>query len=140
MVSGILSGSVSSEVISDIPFTLAGKKLPPKETWLPVLWSVCLKRCSDNAQPLLKVVSVYELIFIMGAGTAGYAGIGAGIGAGVGAVVSGATAAGGAAVGAGIGAAFMPVAVCLAVVVGGVKIVADWLMTKEKPQKKPKND
>ena len=49
MVSSILSGSVSRKVISDIPFSLAGNRRSPEETWLPLLWSVCLKRCSDNA-------------------------------------------------------------------------------------------
>ena len=128
-VSDILSGSVSSEVISDIPFTLAGTKLPPKETWLPVLWRVCLERCSDNAQPLLKFLSMLELFLIAGAG---YIGVGAGIGAGIGAVDSEATAAGGAVVGAAIGAAVVPVGI----VVAGVKVAADWLMKKEEPQKK----
>ena len=62
VLSDILSGSVKSEVIFDISFTLAGRKQSLKETWLPVLWSVCLERCSDNVQPLLKGLSMYELV------------------------------------------------------------------------------
>ena len=142
VVSYILSGSVNDEIISGIPYCVAGMELPPEETWLPLLWSVCLKRCSDNAQPLLKGVSKFELIAAMsavvGVGTAASTAVGAGIGAGVGAIVTGATAAGGAVVGAGIGAAVIPGLVGLAVVVGGVVVVADWLMTKKEPQKKPK--
>ena len=136
VVSDILSGSVDGKTISNVPFTLAGKKLPPKETWLPVLWSVCLKRCSDNAQPLLKSLSMYKLIFMMGAG---YTAVGTSLGAGAGAAFSGATVSA-VALGAGLGAAAVFAAVGLGVVVGGVAIVANWLMTKEEPQKKPKND
>ena len=137
IVSGILSGSVDKEIISGIPYCVAGEELPPIESWLQVLWSVCLKRCSDSAQPLLKKLSKYDNILRM---EVSYIAIGAGVGAGVGAVVPEATAAAGAVVGAVIGAAYMPAVVGLGVVVGGVAIVANWLMTKEEPQKKPKND
>ena len=113
-------GLLDDSIISDIPYCIAGLELPPEETWLPLLWSVCVSRCSDEAQPLLKVLSKYRLIAIMGVSAAAYATAGAGIGA----VVSGATAA---AVGAGIGAALLPVVVVKVVVVGGIAVAVDWL-------------
>ena len=121
MVSRVLSGSVKSEVISDIPFTLAVRKQSPEETWLLVLWGVCLERCSDNAQPLLKGLSMYKLFVIMGVSAATLTVVTAGIGAAIGAVVRGSTAADGAAKGARIG---------VKIVVNGVLVVADWLMIK----------
>ena len=132
VVSGILSGSVKGEVISGIPYCVAGRKVTSKETWLPVLWCVCLKRCSDKSQPLLKGLSMNELILIMGIGAVAYTGIVAGIEAGIDAVKSAATAAGGATVGAfvgafvgaGIGAAVVN-GVGVVIIVGGVKVVAD---------------
>ena len=58
LVSGILSGSVNGEVISGIPYCVAGKKLPP------MLWSVCLGRCSDNAH----ITNVGAIVARIGAG------------------------------------------------------------------------
>ena len=135
-MSSILSGSVSRKVISDIPFSLAGNRRSPEETWLPLLWSVCLKRCSDNAQPFLKGLSMYELTFMMGVRTFTSVVVSE-VGAGIGAVVPGTTAARGAVVGARIAE---PAVIGVAVVVGGVMVMADWLMKEEEPQKKPKND
>ena len=125
LVSDILSGSVGGKTISDVPFTLAGRKQSPKETWLPVLLSVCLERCSNNAQPLIKGVSVYKLFFIMGVSAATLTVVIAGIGAGIGAVVSKSTAATGAAKGARIG---------VEIVVKGVVVMADWLIKRKKEQ------
>ena len=155
-VSEIISGSVDDKIISDIPYCVAGEELPPEDTtdWLPVLWDVCVSRCSDNAQPLLVAFSMYRFLKDLGAIAAFTGGhmlsggiIGAEIGFGIGAVVPGMTAVGGATVGAGIGAALVPGVVGLAVVVGGVVVVAkgvtmlaSWLTKKEEPQKKPKND
>ena len=122
-LSNLFVGYLGDSIISDIPYCVAGLELPPEETWLPVLWNVCVNRCSDNAQPLLKVLSKSYLIAIIGSNIIGSAAFGAGIGA----VASGATATAGAVVGAGVGAALLPVAVGLVVVVGGVAIAVDWL-------------
>ena len=71
VVSRILSGSVDDEAISNIPYCVAGRKLPPKETWLPDLWCVCHKRCSDNVRHLLGAFSMHRLIVELGILTTG---------------------------------------------------------------------
>ena len=164
IVSDILSGSVDDEIISDIPYCVAGEKLSPEdmaETWLPALWDVCVRRCSDDAQHLLGAFSMYRFLKDLGAITAAgtfvtgaYPLLGGGIGAVVGAAIPGTTAAAGATVGASIGAAIISSAVALGVgmvvVVGGTIVVAkgvgmlaNWLTKKEEPQKEltdKKND
>ena len=165
IVSDILSGSVDDETIADIPYCVAGEKSSPEDTadtWLPALWDVCVRRCSDDAQHLLGAFSMYRFLKDLGAITAAgtfvtgvYSLVGGGIGAGIGAVASGTTAAAGATVGAGIGAAIVPSVVALGVgmvvvvggaavvvggVVGGVAILANWLTKKEEPLTDKKND
>ena len=150
VVSGILSGSVDDEVISSIPYCVAGKKLPPKETWLPDLWCVCLKRCSDNVRHLLVAFSMHRLIVELGIMTTGGAiisgilsamggAIGGTIGGIVGSVAPGGGTIVGLAAGAKIGAVVGGSLGGMATALGDASVLVDSLSVKKEPQKKLKD-
>ena len=107
-VSKCLNDHVDEDIVRNIPYCIAGtgrkRKLPTTDDWLKDLWSTCIDRCSDEAQPFLKKLAKYRLAVEAGAvGTSAGAGvlIGAGIGAVAGSVFPGV----GTAIGAGVGGA-----------------------------------
>ena len=123
-VSECLNGHVDKNIIHDIPYCVAGtgkkKKLPTTKDWLQDLWSTCIVRCSDEAQPFLTMLAKHRLAVEVGAvGASAGAGvlIGAGIGAVAGSIVPGI----GTAIGAGVGGAIGGGA---GAVVGGVVSVS----------------
>ena len=119
-VSECLKGHVDENIIRDIPYRIAGKekkrKLPTTDDWLKDLWSTCIDRCSDEAQPFLTMLAKHRLAVEAGAVSAS-AGAGVLIGAGIGAVAGSIFPGVGTAIGAGVGGA---IGVGAGALVGGV--------------------
>ena len=113
-----LNGHFDNDIIRDIPYCIAGKarkrKLPTSDDWLKDLWSTCIARCSDEAQPFLMKFAKNSLSVGAGARVR----IGAWIGA-----VAGAMA--GAMVGTGVGTAIIGPIMVGAISRGAGAIVAE---------------
>ena len=107
-VSECLKGHVDEDIIRDIPYRIAGKakkrKLPTTYDWLKDLWSTCIIRCSDEAQPFLTMLAKHRLA-VEGGAVGASAGAGVLIGAGIGAVGGSIFPGVGTAIGAGVGGA-----------------------------------
>ena len=107
-VSKCLKGHVDEDIICGIPYRVAGKekkrKLPTTDDWLKDLWSTCIDRCSDEAQPFLTMLAKHRLAIEAGAVSAS-AGAGVLIGAGIGAVAGSIFPGVGTAIGTGVGGA-----------------------------------
>ena len=59
-VHGVLSNTLRSETIDQIPFCIAGdedeRKLPTTDDWLKELWDQCIRRSSEDASDFLKKI------------------------------------------------------------------------------------
>ena len=107
-VSECLKGHVDENIIRDIPYCVAGKKkkrnLPTTDDWLKDLWSTCIIRCSDEAQPFLAMLAKHRLAVETGAVSASV-GVGIALGIGIGAASGSVVPGLGTAIGAGVGGA-----------------------------------
>lgn len=103
-----LSGHVSDQIISEIPFCVAASRHEDfPSDWYTDLYSNCVDRCSDETRPFLNTLLVFKKMAAVGAVAVGTttvcATIGGGIGAAVGSIVPIAGTAIGAVAGASIG-------------------------------------
>ena len=107
-VSECLNSHVDENIIRDIPYCVAGKEkkrnLPTTDDWLKDLWSTCIIRCSDEAQPFLTMLAKHRLA-VEGGAVSASAGAGILIGVGIGAVAGSIVPGIGTAIGAGVGGA-----------------------------------
>uniref|UniRef100_A0A1X7SIR1 AIG1-type G domain-containing protein n=1 Tax=Amphimedon queenslandica TaxID=400682 RepID=A0A1X7SIR1_AMPQE len=57
-----ISKVIKKEILSDVPFCIAGRiyerKLPTSDDWLLDLWKICLQRFSDDTKPLFETYSM----------------------------------------------------------------------------------